>query len=181
MDGEGLCECGCGDRAPIATMTRSRWGHVKGRPVRFIRGHHNRGKRWAVDPNPSGLCMCGCGQPVGLRSKDERRKTPVHWRYMPGHFGRKSPAEYVAEDRGYSSPCWIWRRKVTKKGYGLVKDGKRERHAHRVVYERTHEPLDPHIELHHLCRNRGCVNPAHLEPLTKAAHLALHRAERSAA
>lgn len=37
-----LCECGCGQYAPIAKITNSRWGHIKGLPVRFIRGHHVR-------------------------------------------------------------------------------------------------------------------------------------------
>lgn len=36
-----FCECGCGEPAPIAKLTNSKWGHVKGQPVRFIRGHHN--------------------------------------------------------------------------------------------------------------------------------------------
>jgi hypothetical protein len=40
--GRGLCECGCGARAPIAKMTNTKKGHVRGRPVRFIRGHHAR-------------------------------------------------------------------------------------------------------------------------------------------
>jgi hypothetical protein len=35
-----LCECGCGAEVPIATRTRQAWGHVKGQPIRFIRGHH---------------------------------------------------------------------------------------------------------------------------------------------
>lgn len=39
-----FCECGCGKLAPIARKTRRRWGHVKGEPVRFIRGHHARGR-----------------------------------------------------------------------------------------------------------------------------------------
>jgi len=34
-----LCECGCGRPAPIATSTRARFGHVKGHPMRFVRGH----------------------------------------------------------------------------------------------------------------------------------------------
>ena len=39
-----LCECGCGQLAPIAKMTKARLGHVKGQPVRFISGHNGRGK-----------------------------------------------------------------------------------------------------------------------------------------
>jgi hypothetical protein len=37
---EGLCQCGCGRPAPVSKRTRNRWGHVKGQPIRFIRGHH---------------------------------------------------------------------------------------------------------------------------------------------
>ena len=33
------CECGCGQDAPIAKRTRTEWGHIRGEPVRFIRGH----------------------------------------------------------------------------------------------------------------------------------------------
>lgn len=38
-DTSGLCECGCGQLAPLATRTRTDRGQVKGKPVRFIRGH----------------------------------------------------------------------------------------------------------------------------------------------
>lgn len=37
-----LCECGCGSAAPIARVTNARYGHIRGEPVRFVRGHHNR-------------------------------------------------------------------------------------------------------------------------------------------
>lgn len=40
--GPGLCECGCGRKAPIATMSNARLGHVKGEPIRFVHGHHMR-------------------------------------------------------------------------------------------------------------------------------------------
>ena len=37
-----LCECGCGSVAPIAQSTRPSFGHVKGKPLRFIKGHNSR-------------------------------------------------------------------------------------------------------------------------------------------
>ena len=40
-----LCECGCGQPAPIAKWNNERRGHVKGQPIRFIPGHHNRVSR----------------------------------------------------------------------------------------------------------------------------------------
>jgi hypothetical protein len=39
---EGLCECGCGQRTPIARITRTERGQVKGQPLRFINGHNRR-------------------------------------------------------------------------------------------------------------------------------------------
>ena len=40
-----LCECGCGQPAPIATYTSKKYGWVKGQPKRFIHNHHHRGYR----------------------------------------------------------------------------------------------------------------------------------------
>ncbi len=37
-----LCECGCGDPAPLAKANDPRKGHVKGQPVRYISGHNSR-------------------------------------------------------------------------------------------------------------------------------------------
>lgn len=37
-----LCECGCGLPAPIAARSNKKLGHIKGMPVRFIAGHHNK-------------------------------------------------------------------------------------------------------------------------------------------
>lgn len=39
---EALCACGCGELAPIARMTNTRDGHIKGQPVRFVHGHNSR-------------------------------------------------------------------------------------------------------------------------------------------
>lgn len=41
----GLCMCGCGQRTPLSTKTRTARGDVKGQPVRFVNGHNRRGKR----------------------------------------------------------------------------------------------------------------------------------------
>lgn len=48
-DGIKLCECGCGAPAPIAQRTATRHGHIQGKPMRFVRGHANRGN----SPSPS--------------------------------------------------------------------------------------------------------------------------------
>lgn len=46
---DGFCECGCGKRTRIATQTKPRLGHVKGQPVRFIKGHNCRGRKASLE------------------------------------------------------------------------------------------------------------------------------------
>lgn len=66
--------------------------------------------------------------------------------------------------------CWNWKLRVTDDGYGLIThkvNGKlRVVGAHRFSYEATLGPIPFGLTLDHLCRNRRCVNPSHLEPVT---------------
>jgi hypothetical protein len=69
-------------------------------------------------------------------------------------------------ERSVETGCWTWRRYVTPEGYGRIVVGRKSTLAHRVSYE-AHVGLIPAgMQLDHLCRNRACVNPAHLEPVT---------------
>jgi len=64
--------------------------------------------------------------------------------------------------------CWEWQACVDKDGYGRfsIGGGKWTR-AHRVAYEMfNNEKISPGMEVDHLCRNRKCVNPEHLEVVT---------------
>lgn len=63
--------------------------------------------------------------------------------------------------------CWEWNG-THSQGYGMAWRDGRMWGAHRVVYEILVGPIPAGLTLDHLCRNRGCVNPSHLEPVTAA-------------
>jgi hypothetical protein len=62
--------------------------------------------------------------------------------------------------------CWNWAGYVTARGYGRAQVKARFYPIHRLVWMELRGPIPDGLELDHLCRNRICVNPAHLEPVT---------------
>lgn len=111
----------------------------------------------------TGRCQ-DCGVPVLAKAA---RCFPCSLLMRPVTYRSPEP-EYVIEDRGHSTPCWIWQRNLTTLGYGLHIWAGTRRLAHRVVFEATRGPIPEGLQLDHLCRNPSCVNPDHLEPVTNA-------------
>jgi len=68
--------------------------------------------------------------------------------------------------RGDSDECWLWSGALNEHGYGLLWLNGRQVRAHRYAYELLVGPIPKRLTLDHLCRNRSCVNPAHLDPAT---------------
>lgn len=62
--------------------------------------------------------------------------------------------------------CHLWSAGLTADGYAKTWLNGKNRLAHCVIYEALHGAVPAGLELDHLCRNRCCVNPAHLEPVT---------------
>ncbi|MCX4605500.1 HNH endonuclease [Streptomyces anulatus] len=75
---------------------------------------------------------------------------------------------YVVNEQG----CWVWAGALYPNGYGKMS---REIHgtrlAHRAMYVEHRSCIPDGLELDHLCRNRACVNPSHLDPVVRSVNI----------
>lgn len=84
-----------------------------------------------------------------------------------GGHERQSVLEMFTERvEKHPDGCWHWTGPVDRSGYAVFRaHGKRFR-GHRWAYEHFVGPIPAGLVIDHLCRVHGCVNPAHLEPVT---------------
>jgi hypothetical protein len=122
---------------------------------------------------PGRCSVAGCGRPVAYRGwcgahyhrwqrhGDVLAHIPL--RVVP------SPEErlWARVDRtGGPEACWRWLGPVMPNGYGRIQVGGKDVYVHRFAYETVVGRIPDGLVIDHLCRNKRCVNPAHLEPVT---------------
>ena len=165
-----------------STMTQCSEGEIMGmsvyqhRPSLSWKGHDMTSPCESVSPCvcekpdcgiPYGLCHCGCGGNAPVAPRNNKFYKWIKGkpkRYIAGHGCSRINKPYLIEDRGYESPCWIWEFSLTSQGYASVEFGGKKHYVHRINYQKFVGSIPEGYELDHLCENRCCVNPYHLEP-----------------
>ena len=105
-----------------------------------------------------GYCRCGCGDATKIGQLSGELNLFVH-----GHQSR-AHVHYKETMTG----CWEWQTGTAPSGYGIARVNGRSVRAHRAVYEALVGPIPNGFVLDHICRNKICVNPAHLRVVTAA-------------
>lgn len=129
---------------------------------------------WGRQPSDIayGLCHCGCGRKTNPCTETNSRRNFVKGephRFLRGHQFRRSTVDYLEEDRGHDTSCWIWQRCINESaGRPVVMHpaSKKLCYAHCLYYEQHVGPVPEGMELDHLCKQRDCIRPDHLEPVT---------------
>lgn len=86
----------------------------------------------------------------------------MHPRLTRSEAARKILALCVVSEDG----CWVPRKQPKTHGYVYVMSSGVIHRAHRLIYETLVGPIPDGLQIDHLCRNRPCINPLHLEPVT---------------
>jgi hypothetical protein len=79
-----------------------------------------------------------------------------------------APMDKRFQEKFQASPdgCWVWKAGLTKGGYGRFTHNSKHILAHRYAYISAIGEIPEGLVIDHLCRNRACVNPSHLEVTT---------------
>ena len=97
-----------------------------------------------------------------------------HMAKKRGPYKKADPAErfWKFVEKQPSGACWHWTGSISPSGYGRfgLRRGTMVQ-AHRFAYEALVGPIPEGLDLDHLCRVRNCVNPEHLEPVSRAENL----------
>ncbi len=136
-----------------------------------------------LDPDPPDVCQVeGCERGGRLRrgwcgkhyKRWQKHGDPHVVLESSGQTGNYLPVEPRIHEYSETDEngCWVWTAaKTAEDGYGKLSVEGTLTPAHRASYEVFVGPIPDGLDIDHLCRNRSCVNPEHLEPVTRRENL----------
>lgn len=128
-------------------------------------------------------CKREISRRVAARRRSEGRKSPRARRAARRRAGlilglpESVWGRLHVRDCGYETPCLVWSGTIASTGYGVVGIKGRQHKVHRLVYEAVCGPMPrrddegKRIVSDHLCRNRACAAPTHIDPVTDAENV----------
>lgn len=138
----------------------------------MCRSHHSRSARAARLADTRRTCATPDCTAPGTAGRGWCEK---HYRRYQRHGDPLATSRVVGDDLarfwGYvdldgANGCWNWTGATSKDGYGIMVVAQVTNYMPRYSWELHRGPITDDMEPDHLCRNRACVNPDHLEPVT---------------
>jgi len=118
--------------------------------------------------NEIGYCKCGCGEKTNISKinrKDRGWIKGKHINFIKNHAIKINISDNYKIDK--ITNCWNWLGYIAKNGYAKIGSKFHTTLAHKYLYEIKYGKVAKNKELDHLCRNRKCVNPDHLEEVSR--------------
>ena len=104
--------------------------------------------------------------PTGVYTRSEEQKTAQAAR-LP-HRRVDLMVRFWNKVSIQKNGCWLWNGCLARpQGYARLNIERKAQYAHIFIYERLWGPIPEGKEIDHLCRNRACVNPFHLEAVIR--------------
>lgn len=113
--------------------------------------------------------MCECGKVTNKLRRGMCGACYARFlRRQPGSLRVvQTPVERFWAKVSKGPDCWLWLAARTPKGYGQFSPHRQHVYAHRYAYELLVGPIPSDLTIDHLCEVKGCVNPAHMEVVTR--------------